>query len=375
MAKAKAQPATAPRETIIVDGGNGGTNAIWLRADGKRKRVYFPSVRAEVSNQKIGFDEMELDFEYVTWGDTDYVVGDDVVRVNRHAADRHRGQNRYGNELQSFLVANAALRTKAPSGVYDLVMFAPPGMYADVKDKMIERFSGHTLTISRNGSKPREYTFDHVRVLPEGIGAVICLGFDADGNMFDNGYLMQGRVIVIDIGTYTLDIMNFENGKLNQEPLPKPTWDDSGIASYIIEPLLQEIRDYNPDMAAGVTYDVIDQTIRNGLNGVGEEDWVIESGGQAVNIEVPYTRRAENYASWIANNIIDTYLQGLNGVNLAIMIGGGHHMTSRFFNEWDYDKLVNYRKLATLKRVDPVDINSEGAARDVLRRRLAALVK
>jgi len=356
-------------EAIIVDGGNGGTNAIYLKENGRRKRVYFPSVRAEVTDKKIGFAEMELDFDYVEWGGTKFVYGDEVVRINRHNADRHRGQNRYGNELQSFLVAAAALEAKVKSGTYDLVMFAPPGMYQDVKGTMIDRFEGKTLTIEPKRGSAREYTFENVQILPEGIGAVICLGYNDDGTPFEGGALMRGRVIVIDIGTYTLDIMNFENGSLNMEPLPKSTWDDSGIASYIIEPLLAEIRDYNADLAASVTYDVIDMAIRDGLNG---GDWTVEGGGQAANIEKAYHRRAEAYASWIANNIIDTYLSGLDGINAAVMIGGGHHMTGEYFDQWNYDKLVNYRKTPPLKKVDPVDINAEGAARNVLRKQLAA---
>lgn len=359
--------AVATNETLIVDGGNGGTNAIYLKNDGKRKRVYFPSVRAEVNDKKIGFAEMEMDYDYVTWGGVKFVVGDEVVRVNRHAADRHRGKGRYGNELQEFLVANAALEAKMPSGTYDLVMFAPPGMFEDARERIVNRFQAQTLTIEPKRGKAREYTFENVRVLPEGIGAVICLGFDESGEKFQNAELMRGRVIVIDIGTYTLDVMNFENGRLNMEPLPKSTWEDSGVASYIIEPLLAEIRAHNEDFAAGITYDVIDMTIRDGVNG---GDWMIESGGQQMSIEAAYNRRAEAYASWIANNIIDTYLNKLDGVNLAVMIGGGHHMTGAYFDAWGYSKLVNYRKVDTLKKVAPEDINAEGGARDVLRRQL-----
>src|SRR5690606_37624936 len=113
---------------VSCDPGNGGTNAVLARDNGRHKSIYFPSVRAAATGDSLGLGkDLELDYRYVDWYGHRYVIGDDVLRVTRRHLERHTGTNRYGNELYQFLVAVALGEMGIREGTVDLTLFAPPG--------------------------------------------------------------------------------------------------------------------------------------------------------------------------------------------------------------------------------------------------------
>ena len=124
-----------------VDAGNGGTHAVLALSKGY-KSFYEPSVRAAATGDSLGLGKgWELDYDYVDWNGHRYVTGDDVVRITRRQLERHMGANRYGNEFHQMLVAHALARLGIKSGTVDLTLFAPPGMYNDLKVFVHDRFS------------------------------------------------------------------------------------------------------------------------------------------------------------------------------------------------------------------------------------------
>src|SRR4051812_45483617 len=168
-----------------VDAGNGGTNAVLSQPKGY-KSFYEPSVRATAEGEQLGLGKgWELEYDYVDWDGHRYVTGDDVIRVSRRQLERHMGANRYGNEFHQMLVAHALARLGVKSGTVDLTLFAPPGLFNDLKPFIKERFGqrGGKVEISLKGDKkPRKFQYDQVTLWPEGIGAAFCFAVDDKGD-------------------------------------------------------------------------------------------------------------------------------------------------------------------------------------------------
>ena len=65
------------------------------------------------------------------------------------------GSNRYGNEFHQFLVAVSLAKLGVKDGKVDLNLFAPPGLYNDLKPIIQERFmeDGGKVEIKLKGDK------------------------------------------------------------------------------------------------------------------------------------------------------------------------------------------------------------------------------
>ena len=62
---------------VSADAGNGGTNAVMAKENGKYKRYYEPSVRAMATGDSLGLGlQFEMEYEYVDWYGSRYVTGD-----------------------------------------------------------------------------------------------------------------------------------------------------------------------------------------------------------------------------------------------------------------------------------------------------------
>src|SRR3990172_2539912 len=198
-----------------VDAGNGGVNAALAKENGKFKRVYFPSVRAAATGDSLGLGkDMELQYDTVDWNGHRYVVGDDVIRVTRRNLERHMGSNRYGNEFHQFLTAVALAKLGVKQGAVDLTVFAPPGMYTDIRQEMADRFlelDGQVEIHLKGEKKPRQWQYANITVWPEGIGAAACFILDDQGNATHSDVL-SGDVIILDCGAYTLDALQMRDG-------------------------------------------------------------------------------------------------------------------------------------------------------------------
>lgn len=351
-------------EIVAIDAGNAGTNAVLATKKGKHRADYFPSVRAKVAGASLGLGkEWELDYPYYEWGGHKYIVGDDVLRVSRRSLERHMGANRYANEFQQFLVTTACARLGLGKGgsAINLTLFAPPGYYAAVRPLMIESFQDGPFTVSLRGEKEeRSFTFEKVNVWPEGLGAAACFILDDKGHPAQGRSPLAGRVLILDIGAYTLDALEMVEGNFNPESLIHATWERGGVDTHIRQPLLAAVQQAGGEDFLDLTVDDIDRVIRLGLV---SGEYLVQSAGSEVNLCDALEKYVDAYAGWIANNIIDGQYQGLRGINALILVGGGAALVEGWLKKWYPQKVLDRRDYAATKKVDPVDMNAVGGMR------------
>ena len=352
---------------ISCDPGNGGTNAVLARDNGRHKSVYFPSVRAAATGDSLGLGkDLELDYQYVDWYGHRYVVGDDVLRVTKRHLERHTGINRYGNELYQFLVAVAVGELGVKEGSVDLTLFAPPGMYLSAKADILERFNkdADEVTIQfKKDRKPRTWRYENITVWPEGIGAAACFILDDEGQLVESDVL-EGEVLVLDMGAYTLDALKMVNGNFNPEELEHATFENGGIMVHILEPILHTLKRMGDDFTL-LSIEDAERVLRLGLI---SGDYSLTVAGQEVDVEPLVNKYRERYAEWIANNILDGVFSGLRGIKSVILVGGGALIVEDFMTQWYGEKVLNRKKHPTTKKVFPVDFNAVGGLRLALNR-------
>lgn len=355
-----------PDVIASVDAGNAGTNAV-IAKNGGYKSYYEPSVRAVATGDTLGLGkDLELQYEYVDWYGHRYVTGDDVLRVTRRNLERHMGINRYGNEFHQFLVAVSLAKLGVTKGTVDLTLFAPPGMYTQVRQQMIDCFSeqkGEVEIKLKSDKKPRIWNYETVTVWPEGIGAAACFVIDEHGEVFPTD-LLSGDTIILDIGAYTLDALKLVDGNFNPEALEHATWENAGLNVHIREPILRVVKKKSDDFA-NVTVDDIDRVIRNGLV---SGDYTLKVAGLETNLKPLLDKHCERYAGWIANNICDGVFSGFRGIKSVILVGGGTPLVESWMREWYGDKLLDPKKHPTTKKIHPVDMNAVGGLRFALMR-------
>ncbi|MBZ0291642.1 MAG: ParM/StbA family protein [Anaerolineae bacterium] len=346
---------------VSVDPGNGGTNAVLAKANGY-KSIYFPSVRASATGDTLGLGaDMELQYDYVDWYGHRYVVGEDVLRVTRRHMERHTGANRYGNELHQFLTAVALGKLGIDKGTVDLTLFAPPGMYLEANRLIKQRFNEHKGKVEiqfKGDKKPRTWRYETIRIWPEGVGAAACFILDDNGQLVSNDTL-NGEVVVLDMGAYTLDALKFTDGSFNLESLEHATWESGGVTTHILEPILRQVKKQGDDFSL-LSADDIDRVLRLGLV---SEDFTLRTAGYEIDLQPLVEKYRERYAGWIANNIADGVFGGFRGIKSVILVGGGALLIEDFMREWYGDKILDRKKSPTARRIHPVDFNCVGGLR------------
>jgi hypothetical protein len=167
-----------------------------------------------------------------------------VIRVSRRQLERHMGANRYGNEFHQMLVAHALARLGIKSGTIDLTLFAPPGLFNDLKGFVRDRFGqrGGKVEISLKGDKkPRKFQYNEITLWPEGLGAAACFVLDEKGDQVP-AEVLRGEVVILDLGAHTLDAIQLSNGNFNAESLQHATWEAGGVHVHIREPILRAVK-------------------------------------------------------------------------------------------------------------------------------------
>jgi hypothetical protein len=342
-----------------IDAGSGGVNAVLL-AGKKRTTFYMPSCRAPVTGATLGSDFEEVKYNYADWYGQRYVFGDDTLKVTRRRIEHHIGTGRYGNEFHQFLIAVALTQMGVKSGTVDLTLFAPPGIYKEAKEQMVKALKGETVKIQLRGDKkPREWTYENVSVVPEGIGAAACFVLDEKGKPAPNP-LFSGDVIIMDGGVWTLDVLLVQNGVFNPETLQHATWKNDGLDSHIRQPLLRSIHGKGGDFAV-VTVDDVDVLLRDyAASGTA----VLEVAGKEADLTSAIRKLADRYAEYISNSILDHHFSGLAGIRSALVIGGGAFFTTKALQDFYPDKIVDFEQYG----LSPVIINAEGGLRLAQRR-------
>ncbi|PJF39146.1 MAG: hypothetical protein CUN55_15185, partial [Phototrophicales bacterium] len=227
---------------VSVDAGNGFTNAVTLG-----NAVQFPSVRAATTDLQLGI-EYERQFDRYVWGEHLFIVGDDVTSVSKRAIERHSGADRYGDEFHRFLVAVALHKLGLKSGPIRLALFAPPGLFAKAKPMMLSRFYGELAIQLTTEKKATVYDVVEVTVLPEGLAAAFAIALNDRGE-YVNAKALTGRRVVLDIGAYTTDALELQDGNFNPAMLDAATRENDGIATHVWLPILNKLKGLHDDFS------------------------------------------------------------------------------------------------------------------------------
>ncbi len=345
-----------------VDAGNGVVNAVMMDTNGKLHRFSEPSVRAPVSGQSLGLKGQEMEYTWVDWGANRYATGDEALAVAVRGIERHIGINRYGNEFHQFLVATALAKMGVAEGSVDLTLFAPPGLYLDVKPVIVKNFTrkhGKVAIKLKGDSQPRVFEYGNVTILPEGIGAAACFVLDEDGNPVETDAL-NGNVLILDSGAYTLDSTLLRNGSFNPETLQHASWEKSGVHHFVREPVLAAVRALSSDFEL-LTVEHIDAVIRQGVQ---TGDFTLDGA----DLKGAIQKHSERYAEWIANSVIDAAFDGLRGIRSLILIGGGALLVEKHLKKWYGDKVLDRKAYPHVKKVAVTDMNAVGGLRRALYR-------
>ena len=200
------------------------------------------------------------------------------------------------------------------------------------KADILERFNGHGLDVEiqfKKDRKPRTWHYDNITVWPEGIGAAACFVLDDEGQLVESDVL-EGEVLVLDMGAYTLDALKMSNGNFNPEELEHATFENGGIMTHILEPILHTLKRMGDDFSL-LSIEDAERVLRLGLI---SGDYTLTVAGQAVDVEPLVNKYRERYAGWIANNILDGVFAGLRGIKSVILVGGGALIVEDFMREW-----------------------------------------
>ena len=277
------------------------------------------------------------------------------------------GANRYGNELHQFLVAVALAKLGISKGSVDLTLFAPPGLYLEARQTMLQRFADAEVTIQlRSDRKPRTWRYDNMTVWPEGLGAAACFLLDDEGHATATEVL-SGDTLILDLGFYTLDALKMVDGSFNPEELEHATFENGGVHTHILEPILRVLRRMGDDFQL-LTADDVDRVLRRGLI---SRDYTLTAAGQEVDIQPLVEKHRERYAGWVANTLVDGVFASLRGIRSVILVGGGATLIEDYMIEWYGSKVLNRKQHPTTRRVHPVDFNAVGGLRLALMRQTA----
>lgn len=345
-----------------VDAGNGMTNAILRKTNGKSNKMHhFPSVRARATGDTLGLgDQFEMSIQYTDWLGYRYIWGDAVTSITQRHLETHRGVDRYGNEFHQFLTAVGLAELGLKKGTVALTLFAPPGVYESAKDNIKEGFldgDGITKIRLKDDAKTREWQYTTVNIFPEGLGAIACFAFDDKGNMVEND-ILDGSVALVDLGLFTADVVITIDGMFNPENLDRATYRNAGVDEYIRKPVLRALHGLDEDFTV-LTEEHVDLAMRKGLE---SSNYTIRVAGKEANIQEVVTENRRRYAEWLANRIFETDYQGFRGSKL-MLVGGGSLFVRDYLQEWYGDKIIDPQQLPHTKDIHPAYFNAVGGMR------------
>lgn len=130
---------------VVIDNGNGNTEAVKITDSGRNVYTSFSSMRAEVSGDDFDDDflkTLQSQFDYADWNGSRYTYGSYCLGLRDVVIDRHQGVGRYGNPTQQFLIDVACAKLKIGGGEkVKLTVLIPPGHFNDYRETIIDRLS------------------------------------------------------------------------------------------------------------------------------------------------------------------------------------------------------------------------------------------
>lgn len=341
---------------ISVDPGNGGTKAVTV--NGKLLYTYFPSVRKRHFSSGVSVRGVStLRYTIVRWNDNEYIYGRDVAQVSPTGGDFYQGETRYGEDAHRFLVAAALMDLGIPNGDVELILYAPPNLLKDVKTKIERSMRNIPLQIHKRFSTTKQwqaYEWNPVKVmvLPESVAALGSIVLNNDGQKVAS-HLVKGRTLFIDIGAYTVDMVEFLDGQFIPNPHYTMTYRNQGLFAHVIDPIVHEMQQ-NHELET-ITAAHIEASIYN--------DFQVMFGARPVSIYDAYERQMENYAEWLTGHI-SRNVGDLRPYSRIFIIGGGvtsalwEHLDARFPG-----KLVPLNEYPIGDNLGAVFLNAIGGAR------------
>lgn len=361
MAKKK-QIVTLPDvKTVTVNAGNLGTNAAIASRTGI-KTTYFPSIRSRATDYTLGLDN-ELNREFVRWNNRLYYFGEEVLigLEARKTLDTHTGPQRYGSEMYTFLVDVAVARLGITECEIDLILFAPPGLYNEVKPRIVAAFSGANSTRSlqfKSDPAPRQWKVRKTIVYPEGLHIGSAMFLDDEGLRVKTN-LMKGNFALLDGGGYTFDRYIFVNGRVDNDMLKDATKRNAGIITHILKPALDAVHRLGGELKNATLYD-IDLVMRNGLL---TGDFTLTIGSTSTNLQPVMLELFEGFAEYVGRNICDADFNAFEEFSGFAVIGGAYYIIADALNDAYPNKLVNFSLYPHLADIEPVDFDTVGALR------------
>lgn len=287
---------------VSLDLGNG-----WSKVRSGAKTLSFQSVISEES-QSINFDmafspngDFVIEFEGKR-----YAVGDTVYRRGLMAVKiAHR--SRLEMDFYRVLFAAGLAGVVGSTANIKAVVSLPTGAYWD-KEKMKETLAGEYMVKLPSHKSPRTLTYtvdyNNIRVIPEGVGTVCMFVLDDRGGERDT--TLFNRVVgVVDVGTYTTDLIKLEKLKIVR----------AGTGSYTVA--LQQIHQRLKDFASGMGVDIPDEQLDSYL-----QKRHIMKHGQRVPIDAQIDEWGLELAKVIEANI-RTLWRGGDDIEYILLTGGG----------------------------------------------------
>ena len=354
--------------TFILDFGNGWTEAILLNPS-ESGYVYesLPTVRAQLSGNVVDFDRgSEQAFNHAIYHGKRYTLGWDAL-ASGAKTETQQGGLRYGDEMHQFVAAYLAALMGIESGKVNLITMAPPGIYDDAKNLILDGFGANRrskpkVTIQMwNDKAAREWQWQNVTVIPEAMAAVYALAYDDMGEAVQSDILV-GDVAYIDLGALTVDYGRVQNGKFTLEGLTRITRERAGIFHNIVLPIWDQVRDHSRTFEH-ISAHAVDAAICNGPDADG--GYYLNKGATALNIGELVEELSIEYADWLRNEIFFQQFANLEPYDRAVIVGGGAanpYIMNRLY-EYYGNQIVDQSQYAHVADISPGDLNVYGAMR------------
>ena len=340
------------RDTLVsLDIGNGyvkarGPNGGWSS---------FPSVLATLNENMDGFDfPLGSNEKFVIgYRGLKYAVGDTVhFEGLTPVTIAHR--SRIQTEFYRVLFAAALSEVVPDNADVHVVVSLPPAAYWD-KDAQKAVISGlyEVQKVTRGGSI-RTFQYDvnaqNVRVIPEGVGSICTMALTEDGKEQTNSFLAKTPVGVVDVGTYTTDLIHLDSLRIVRSGCDTMTT--------ALHDIHERLRSYVSSNGVDLSTARADTVLHDGF---------FLKGGKRVSIASELDVWFSELSQAISAQIRTTW-NGGNDVESIIVTGGGAPWVEKIL-------AMEFPHVRMIKGVQPFFANCEGGYRYGLLRERAEKVR
>jgi hypothetical protein len=336
-----------PDALVSLDIGNG-----YVKGKGPgRASASFPSVLSVVNENMDGFKfpfSPENDF-VIGYHGRNWAIGD-TVHFQGLTPTTIAHRSRIQTEFYRVLFAASLAALVPQSATISAVVSLPPAAYWD-KDAQKNSLAGeYELSFTGQNGEYRQniYTvpIEHIRVIPEGVGAICTLVLDERGSERPDNRLASTTVGVVDIGTYTTDLIQLDNLRIVRSGCDTLT--------HALRDIQDRLRSFASSMGVDLEIHKVDEVLQQGYFLIGGRRQPIAE------VQVPWV---EELARSISGMIRTTW-NGGNAVESILVTGGGAPLVEKLL-------AMEFPHVHLIGDVAPFFANSEGGYRYGLLREAA----